>query len=155
VPEAAKLRDSHVERRLAAFEPGRNRAAGAGLLSLRPAAGCLALAGRDAAPDASPGDVRAVRWAEIVQLHDVPSLADAAPSAISSTETRKRTCRTMPRVAGLSGISTVCPIRLSPMARTVARLRAMWLIVLFVWVTRSLPAIGSLHRGRRRLSGDP
>ena len=34
-----------------------------------------------------------------------------------------------------------------------ARLRAMWLIVLFVWVTRSLPAIRRL-RSRGRLAGD-
>jgi hypothetical protein len=39
-----------------------------------------------------------------------------------------------------------------PRARIVARLRAMWLIVLLVWVTRSLPAIGHLLR-RGRLAG--
>src|SRR6476620_3366380 len=60
----------------------------------------------------------------------------------------------MPRVAGLSVTSTVCPIRFSPSARTVARFRAMWLIVLFVWVTRSLPGIRCLQ-DRRRLAGDP
>ena len=39
----------------------------------------------------------------------------------------------MPRVAGLSGTTTVSPMRRSPSARTVARLRAMWLIVLLTW----------------------
>src|SRR6478609_10717623 len=37
----------------------------------------------------------------------------------------------------------------------VARLRAMWLMVLFTWVTLSLSATGHLRdRGRRRLTGD-
>ena len=53
----------------------------------------------------------------------------------------------MPRVAGLSATMLVLPMPCRPRARTVARLRAMWLIVLLVWVTRSLPAIGGLHRG--------
>ena len=65
----------------------------------------------------------------------------------SSTSTRKRTWRTIPRVASLSGTSTVSPMRFSPSARIVPRLRAMWLMVLFVWVTRSLPAIANLHGG--------
>ena len=47
------------------------------------------------------------------------------PSAISSTVTRNRTWRTMPRVAGLSVITLVLPIPCRPRARTVARLRAM------------------------------
>src|SRR4029079_3063220 len=98
--------------------------------------------------------VRTGRRPEIVELHSFPSLAEALPSTTSSTVTRKRTWRTMPRVAGLSGISTVCPIRFSPSARTVARLLAMWLIVLFVWVTRSLPGIRRLQ-DRCRLAGDP
>ena len=53
VLEAAQLRDAHVERRLAALEPGRDRAAGPGLLALGPAAGRLALAGCDPAADAA------------------------------------------------------------------------------------------------------
>ena len=52
VLEAAQLRDAHVERGLAALEPGRDRAAGTGLLALGAAAGRLALAGGDAAADA-------------------------------------------------------------------------------------------------------
>src|SRR4029079_7082425 len=77
-------------------------------------------------------------------------------SAISSTVTRKRTWRTMPRVAGLSVMMLVLPIPCRPSARMVARLRAMWLMVLLVWVTFSLAATGDLprHGHRRRLPGD-
>jgi hypothetical protein len=46
-------------------------------------------------------------------------------SAISSTVTRKRTCRTMPRVAGLSAMTLVVPMPCRPRALMVARLRAM------------------------------
>src|SRR4029453_12053001 len=76
-------------------------------------------------------------------------LRPVAASETSSTVTRKRTWRTMPRTASLSGTTTELPMPLSPSARTVARLRAMWLIVLFFWVTRSLPAIGRLRSGHR------
>src|SRR4029077_7084995 len=129
-----------------ALEPGRDRAAGAGLLALRAAAGGLALARGAPASDPGPRDVRAVRRAEVVELHAFSSpsssdrwLAGASPrtsegrgstrmavwlsprSPTSWTETSNRTGRTMPRVAGLSGTSTVCPIRFRPRARTVAR----------------------------------
>src|SRR5438034_1258632 len=57
VPEAAELRNPHVERRLTTLEPRRDRAAGARLLALRPATGGLALAGGDAPPDAGAGRV--------------------------------------------------------------------------------------------------
>src|SRR5690242_6956886 len=59
----------------------------------------------------------------------------------------------MPRVASLSGTMLVEPIPCKPSALIVARLRAMWLIVDLVWVTRSLPGIGGLQ-GRCRLAGD-
>ena len=52
--EAAQLGHADVDRRLAAFEPGRDRRAGARLLALGAAAGGLALAGGDAAADARP-----------------------------------------------------------------------------------------------------
>src|SRR4029077_20084402 len=98
VLEAAQLRDPHVERRLAALEPGRDRAAGAGLLALRAAAGGLALAGGDAAPAAGPRRARGGRRLEIVELH-LFSWESLPVPGTSSTETRKRTWRTMPRVA--------------------------------------------------------
>src|SRR5512137_1158522 len=52
----------------------------------------------------------------------------------------------MPRVASLSGTTEVAPIRPRPSALIVARFRAMWLMVLLVWVTRSLAGIGHLPR---------
>ena len=55
----------------------------------------------------------------------------------------------MPRVASLSATTLVVPMPCRPSALTVARFRAMWLIVDFVWVTRSLPGIGRLQGGRR------
>src|SRR5512143_814763 len=62
----------------------------------------------------------------------------------------------MPRVAGLSVTTLVLPIPCRPSARTVARFRAMWLIVLLTWVTLSLAATGHLHDGNGgRLAGDP
>src|SRR5665811_967834 len=73
-------------------------------------------------------------------------------SGNSSTSTRNRTCRTIPLVASLSGTSTVSPMPCRPRALIVPRLRAMWLIVLLVWVTRSLPGIAHL---RGRLTRDP
>src|SRR4051794_1563969 len=63
----------------------------------------------------------------------------------------------MPRTASLSGRTDELPMPCRPSARIVARFRAMWLIVLFVWVTRSLAAIGHLPSGadrRGRLAGD-
>src|SRR5687768_10509745 len=59
----------------------------------------------------------------------------------------------MPRVASLSGTTDVLPMPCRPSALIVARLRAMWLIVDLVWVTRSLAAIRGLRR-RCRLAGD-
>src|SRR5947207_15709516 len=62
----------------------------------------------------------------------------------------------MPRVAGLSVTTLVLPMPWRPSARTVARLRAMWLIVLLTWVTLSLAATRHLpDEHRRRLAGDP
>src|SRR6188508_2575997 len=96
-------------------------------------------------------------WAASASLLPVSLAARPRPrgasSATSSTDTRKRTWRTMPRVASLSGTMLVEPIPCKPSALIVARLRAMWLIVDLVWVTRSLPAIDRLH-GRCRLARD-
>jgi hypothetical protein len=50
---------------------------------------------------------------------------ESTESATSSTVTRKRTWRTMPRVAGLSATTLVLPIPCRPRALTVARFRAM------------------------------
>src|SRR4029078_10623600 len=90
---------------------------------------------------------RALGGLQVVKLH---AFSPASVSVISSTLTRKRTCRTMPRVAGLSVMMLVLPIPWRPRARTVARLRAMWLIVLLTWVTLSLAATRHLPRERAR-----
>src|SRR5205823_2550850 len=131
VLEATQLRQALMERRLPALEPGWDLAAGAGLLALRAAARGLALAGGDATADASLRLVRPRSGSQVVQLHLVDSFVLVSGS--SSTVTRNRTCRTMPRVASLSGISTVEPMPCRPRARTVARFRPMWLIVLLTW----------------------
>ena len=169
VLEAAQLRDAHVERRLAALEPRRDRAAGAGLLALGAAARGLALAGGDAAADpgallARPFGAGAGRGAScgfsFVVLGAAGRarpwrLALRAPSPRRSPRRSRGSgpggpCRASP---ALSATTLVLPMPCRPRALTVARLRAMWLIVLLVWVTFSLPAIGHL-RGRGRLAGD-
>ena len=75
VAEAVQLRDPDVDRGLAALEPGRDRAAGPGLLALRAAAGGLALARGDAPAHAGLRGVRAFGGPQIVQLHRVSSAA--------------------------------------------------------------------------------
>ena len=146
VLEAAQLRDPHVEWRLAALEPRRDRAAGAGLLALRPRPAVLPL------PAAMP---RPTRVRAVLE----PSGGRRSWSFMPSPRRRSRRARAADLLdrdeeadladhaagGGIVGISTVCPIRFSPRARTVARLRAMWLIVLLIWVTRSLSAIAGLR----------
>src|SRR5256885_11441096 len=61
----------------------------------------------------------------------------------------------MPRVASLSVTTTASPIRRRPSAGIVARFRPMWLIVLFAWVTRSLPAIAGASVRGCGLARDP
>src|SRR5262249_51035701 len=152
VPEATQLRNPLVERRLAALEPGRDRSAGAGLLALRAPARGLALAGGDAPPDAPLRLVRAGCRPEVVELH----LDSSVGAAGSSTVTRKRTWRTMPRVASLAGSSTLEPMPCSPRARSVARLRAMGLMELLTCVTRKVAAAALADIGPLRgLTGDP
>jgi len=122
VLEAAQLRDPHVERGLTALEPGRDRAAGTGLLALGAATRGLALARGDPAADARAWLAGPVGRAKVVQFH---AFSPVSVSAISSTVTRNRTARTIPRVAGLSVTTLVLPMPCSPSARTVARFRAM------------------------------
>ena len=86
------------------------------------AAGGLAATRRDPPPDALASVVRARCRAQIMELH---AFSSGPASGSSSTSTRKRTWRTMPRVAGLSTTSTTSPIRWRPRALTVARFRWM------------------------------
>src|SRR5439155_14561213 len=121
-----------------------------------------ALARGDATPDAALRLAGPGGGLQIVQLHLTSSSPlirrspSLAPAPVSSTVTRKRTWRTMPRVASLAGTSTLEPMPCSPSARSVARFRAMWLIELLTWVTRRvpvavLPGIDGLRGG---LAGD-
>src|SRR5262245_8564613 len=88
-----------------------------------------------------------------MELHFESSAPAAAPD--SSTVTRKRTWRTMPRVASFAGTSTHEPMPCRPSARSVARLRAMWLIELLTWVTRNVASVALADiGGLRRLAGD-
>jgi hypothetical protein len=61
VPEAAQLRHAHVDRRLATFEPARERRAGPRQLTFRATAGGLALPGGDAASQPAAAMTRAIR----------------------------------------------------------------------------------------------
>ena len=95
VAEAAQLRDPDVERRLAAFEPRGDLAAGSSLLALGAATGRLALAGRDTAPDTRLLLVRTRCRPEIVEFHAFSSASPVRATlpfeATSSTVTRNRT----------------------------------------------------------------
>ena len=88
VLEAPQLGDALVQRRLAAFEPGRDGAAGAGLLALRATACRLALAGGDAAADPDAVLARPYGGLKVVEFH---AFSPVSVSAISSTVTRNRT----------------------------------------------------------------
>src|SRR5207253_6006707 len=110
IAEAAELGDPLVERRLAALEPGWDRGARAGLLALRASAGRLATACGDAPTDAGPSPVATGRGAQIRPLHAFSSAGSGRASGTSSTATMNRTWRTMPRMAGLSGTTTVSPM---------------------------------------------
>src|SRR6185503_16363936 len=72
VLEPAHLRDAHVDRGLAAFEPARNSRTASRQLTLRSLTGCLALAGGDAAADPAARLPRAVRGAQFVLSHFNP-----------------------------------------------------------------------------------
>ena len=136
VLEAAQLRDAHVERRLAALEPGRDRAAGARLLALRAAARrscpcrrrCRGRRGCAPCGSPRPGGGRGASCLLLGRRRR----RSPRPS------TRKRTWRTIPRVAGLSGDFDRAADPVQAERPDVARFRAMWLIVLLIWVTLQL-----------------
>src|SRR5690606_20010766 len=110
VVEALELRDAHVERHLAALEPGRDGAARP--LALGAAAGGLAALARDAPADALLALVRAGGRLQVVDLDG---------HADSSTETRCGTRASMPRISGRSGRVLTLPMRPRPSARSVPR----------------------------------
>src|SRR5262249_57137309 len=91
-----------------------------------PAAGRLAL-GSTPRAHRGAGLARAGRGAQVVELQAGPAglrlfLACHGQST-SSTVTRWRTARIMPRNSGLSSLTTTSPIRLSPSDRSESRCR--------------------------------
>src|SRR5689334_17639620 len=98
VAEALELRQPHVQRHLAALEAGRHGLAG--LRALGAATGGLAALAALAATHAGLGGLGALGGPQVVQADDL------AHGLTSSTETRWRTVRIMPRICGVSGRST-------------------------------------------------
>ena len=126
---AAQLAEPHVDRHLAALEPGAHLVrARARLLALDAAAGVAALARAEAAADALAvlPRLRGLQGGE-VEL--------ARPSgSVSSTFTRWRDLPQHACEHGLSLCSAVLPILPSPSARSVPRCRWLWPIWLRTWV---------------------
>ena len=123
---AAQLRDLHVQRHLAADEPGPHHVrARAGLLALLTAARRLARAAALTAPDplALLGGARCRR--EVVETDALLLVHQASfflsATAPSSTFTRNATLCSMPRSVGESSCTAVEPMRPRPSARSVPR----------------------------------
>src|SRR5205823_937305 len=154
VLESVELWSPNVERRLAALEPRRDPPAGPRLLALGAAAGRLAAARPMASPHAPRRLVGAGPGLQLVQLHD-PKSSGLAPPA-GATSRRKATRLIMPRLVGVSSMSTLWCNRCSPRARMVPRAAALCPISDRTHVTRSVPflsATAASHResGRRSL----
>src|SRR5205823_10387347 len=155
VGEAGKLRHPAVQRHLATLETGRHLGPGLGALGApagRLALGCLS--------PADPGArlVRAGRRAQVVEPQAEPagrrlSLACHGQST-SSTVTKWRTARIMPRNSGLSSLTTTSPIRFRPRDRSELRCCLVPPILDLVWVTLScvisLPSLSSCLARRWR-----
>src|SRR6266540_389635 len=129
VGEPLGLRRTPSQRSLAAFEAGLHGVARA--LALHAAPDRLAAPPRDAAPGPAAARAPAGRRLQIVRLD----------RHVSSTFTRCGTVRTMPRISGLSGCSTVSLIRRRPSARSVPRWRGLTPMAERTWVIRSVAAI--------------
>src|SRR5687768_6315336 len=109
VLEAAKLRQAHVDRHLAAFEPARETRTAPRELALRALARGLALAGGRAAADDAPLLAGPLVRDQCVRLH----------RCFSSTTTRCFTRRIIPRTVTESSCVTTAPGRPSPRACSV------------------------------------
>src|SRR5687768_13858551 len=145
VLEATHLRDAHVDRRLAAFEPARETRTASRQLPLRTLAGGLALPRGDPAADAASRLACSVRRAQLVLSHFIslcarlfpirallacptsPDTLTAGLFALSAlpfpslTSTRWATFRSIPRSACESVCSTLWPVRRRPSASSVRR----------------------------------
>src|SRR5262249_28631214 len=136
----ARLAEPHLERHLAALEPGAHHVrARAGLLALDPAAGVPALAGAEPAPDALAvlPRLRGLQVRKGKLLLGCLFGGHRTPYA-SSTLTRCATFLSIPASCGLSVCSTLWPILRRPSARSVPRCRSDWPILLCVWVILTL-----------------
>jgi hypothetical protein len=102
-----------MERHLATFKAF-DAHTGARGLALAAAAAGLSRAGADAAADAGTFLARARAICEFVELHRLSPCA-------STTRTKCRTLAIMPRVCGVSGNSTMRPMRLRPSPINVSR----------------------------------
>src|SRR6185312_11333216 len=132
VAEALELGQPHVQRHLPALEAGRDVLASA--RALRTAAGGLAALAALATADAPLGLVGPRRRTQVVDLD--------RHQDTSSTVTRCRTVRIMPRICGVSSRSTDWRILRRPRESSVARWFCLPPIVLRTWVIFSV-ATGS------------
>src|SRR5688572_30448349 len=170
VLESTHLRDAHVDRRLAAFEPARKTRTASRELALRALARGLALAGGDPAANAASRLSRAIRRAQLVLSHfafSAPTLCPTVPDsrAVGSpdfseeapcwlTTTRWATFRSIPRTGSESVCSTLWPVRRRPSASSVRRAAIFSPIELRCWrITRRVmtsPAPARARSGRDR-----
>src|SRR5688572_804437 len=134
VVEASTVRQLLDERKLAALKLGRDAAAGPGILALGPLAGRRASAGAQAPADPPTLSVRARRGREVMELHSLAPFGPSAAPSTSSTRTRCWMVKTIPRICGLSGRTTVWCILRSPRARAVSFWFCFWPMVLFTSV---------------------
>src|SRR6056297_1886382 len=141
VVEARQLRLTPHQRHLATLEVLRDGAAGPGALGA--AAGGLAATAAITTGDPLAIGLRARCGLEVVQFdrHDEASSVVSASS--SSKATRCGTLRSIPRISGRSGWTTVCRIRFRPSDATVARWLAGRPISERVWVIRRWEPISS------------
>src|ERR1700759_44764 len=117
---AAQLAHPHVNRVLAALEPGALLRARARAVTLLPAAGGLAGAPALAATDALARTPRSGCRGQVVEADALFALFRLSHQESSSTSTRWRTLWSMPLIWGVALTSTVCPILRRPSERSVS-----------------------------------
>src|SRR5581483_6491384 len=152
VGKALQLGDAALQRHLAALEPELGVVAGAVALGASPS-GLAARAG-SAATDPLAVLPRPLGRAEVMELHVCSPFSRprcfAPPSGTSSTFTRWWTLAIMPRISGLSSLTTESLTRCSPRRRTVSFWSFGRSITLRTCVTLSLVTVDLLELGRPR-----
>src|SRR5437867_7456244 len=131
VLEAAELRDPHMERGLATFEPARQARPGARQLALCTPAGGLSLTLGSPAADPAAQLARAARAGNLVLADHRDELP--SPVLATSTVTRWATWRSIPRRTGVSSCPTTWPVRRRPSAESVRRARSFSPLALLCW----------------------